>query len=510
MGDNAAVSFGGAQSSFAQLADSTIRSARKLRAAGIGSGDRVAILLREASEDYISLAFGAMRLGAICLAVNARNKVSELQYVFDHADPGLIIYAEEFEELVAKAEEGSDRRRVVLGADPDFEAGEGLVSEAEVRELSAAVTPETPAVMLYTSGTTANPKGCLLTHEALLAEGWNCAERMRIGTEDRLWTPMTMFHVGGWQNLMTTMVPGAAFSHPGFFEPDAALRQLEEERCTIAFPAFELIWLGVLEHPRFAAADLSAMRVVINVGVRERLEAMQAMLPTATQVSCVGMTESCGSICMGAEDDPPEKRTTTSGRPLNGLEVRIVDPETGGECATDESGEFQFRGITSFVGYYRDAENTEATIIEDGWVRTGDLASVDEEGMVQFRGRIKDVLKVGGENASAQEIEGFLLTHPAIAVAAVVAAADARYGEVPVAFVQRAAGEEVDEQAVIEFCLGKIASFKVPRYVRFVDEFPTTASEKIKKFTLREAIEAELESQGITEAPRLRQGSASS
>ena len=158
--------------------------------------------------------------------------------------------------------------------------------------------------MIFTSGTTANPKGCVLSHAALLAAGRNSTERLWLTQEDRFWTPLAMFHVGGWQVLMACLESGACFSHVGFFEAGVALDQLERERVTVTFPAFELIWMAILDHPRFPEADLSALRAVMNVGVRERLELMQAKLPTAIQVSCLGMTESTGSMCIGEQTDP--------------------------------------------------------------------------------------------------------------------------------------------------------------------------------------------------------------
>jgi fatty-acyl-CoA synthase len=394
-------------------------------------------------------------------------------------------------------------RHVVLGADADFDAGEARVDAGEVAGLETAVDRRSAALLLYTSGTTSNPKGCLIAHAAVLAEGVNCVERLGATARDRLWTPLAMFHVGGWQSLMIAMVSGGCLSHVGFFDADAALEQLERQRVTIAFPAFELIWLAVLDHPRFPEADLSALRVVINVGVRERLLKMQEMVPHATQVSCLGMTECCGSMCMGAPTDSLEARTTTSGRPLRGMELRIVDPTGRGERPPGEPGELVFRGVSAFEGYYRDPENTANTIDKDGWIQTGDLARITEEGMVQFQGRLKDMLKVGGENVSAVEIEGFLLTHPAVAVASVVGAPDARYGEVVAAYVQLAPGAQLTESELIDFCVGRIATFKVPRYVRFVDEYPTTATAKIQKFVLRDRIEEELRELGISEAPKL-------
>ena len=501
--DAPAICFAGVESSYAELSRSSELSARRLRALGVEPGDRVGILLREGSEAYVSLAVGAMRLGAMCLAINARNKATELRYVIDHGEPSVLFYGAEFVELVASCEPRHSPRLVTVGADPEFEATPS-VDPAEVRELSAAIGPETPALLIYTSGTTADPKGCLLDHGALLAEGRNCAERLEFGPEDRFWTPMTMFHSGGWQSLMTALAGGGAFSHPGAFEPDMALRQLTGERCTHAFPAFELIWLGVLEHPGFADADFSALRLVINVGVRERLLRMQEMLPGTVQVSSFGLTESCGSICIGARTDPLERRLTTSGRPMRGVDLRIVDPKDGAELPAEVAGELQFRSESAFAGYFRDPEATAATRREDGWILTGDRACLLPDGTLQFRGRLKETLKVGGENASAPEIESFLLTHPAVGVAAVIGVADDRYGEVPAVFVQPAPGRTLEEEELITFCRGEIAGFKVPRYVRVVESFPTTASEKIKKFALREQLETELRERGISEAPRPR------
>jgi len=501
--DAPALGLPGGEWTFKQLADSSMRSARWLAGAGVGPGDRVAILLREACEPYLSVALGAMRLGAIALPVNSRNKAHELGYVLGHATPSVLMTSEEFAPVLAGVALPDGCREVLLQADGTLDAQASRVAaDDEVARCQASVTRRTPALMLYTSGTTSDPKGCLLSHAALLGVGANCAERLSLTPADRLWTPLALFHVGGWQGLMTAHTAGAAYSHVGFFDAETALDQLERERCTVAFPAFELIWLAVLEHQRFADADLSALRIVINVGIPERLASMQQVLPEAIQVSCMGMTESAGSMCMGSPADPLEARTHTSGRPLNGMELRVVDP-AGADCPSGVPGELLFRGVSAFEGYYRDAERTAEVVDADGWIRTGDLVSIDQQGMARFRGRLKDMLKVGGENVSAAEIEGYLLSHPAVAVVAVVGAPDARYGEVPAAFIQLAGETAASEAEIVDFCLGKIATYKVPRYVRFVNEFPTTPTSKIKKFVLRERIESELRDLGVTEAPRL-------
>jgi fatty-acyl-CoA synthase len=498
-----AVSFPTGELSYRELADGTILAARQLRAAGVGPGDRVGILLREGCIPYVTFGLGAMRLGGICVPINARNKTHELSYVMEHAGLRVLLTSAEFEDLVREAGLPDGCRLIVLGEDGEFDGSADEVSPDQVGEIERSVEADTPALLLYTSGTTANPKGVLHTHATLIAVGYNTSERLELTFEDRYWTALAMFHVGGWQVLASALAVGACFSHVGFFNADSTLDQLERERVTVAMPAFELIWMGVLDHPRFAEADLSELRLVMNVGVPERMERMQQMLPQAVQVSMVGMTESAGSICIGSIGDSLHSRTRTSGRPLRGMEVRVIDPATGEECPRGVPGELLFRGVTRFIEYYRDPATTASVIDDEGWAHTGDLVRQEEDDTVAFMSRLKDMLKIGGENASAAEIEGYLITHPGVAMAAVVAAPDARYGEVPAAFVKKVAGSDVTEEELIEYCMGSIATYKVPRYVRFVDDYPVAASAKIQKFVLREQIEAELSERGITEAPKL-------
>jgi fatty-acyl-CoA synthase len=275
------------------------------------------------------------------------------------------------------------------------------------------------------------------------------------------------------------------------------------ERCTIALPTFETIWLAMLDHPEFDAGQLDQLRIVFNVGVPERLKRSQERVPNATQISGFGSTESSSFLCLGDVDDPLDVRVRTCGRPVAGADVRIVSPETGEDLPANTPGEILYRGWSVFDGYYNDPERTAEAIDRDGWFHSGDLCTMDEAGRVSFVGRLKDMLKVGGENVAAAEVEGYLLTHPAVMLAQVVSAPDARYAEVAAAYIQLAPGARATEQEIIDFCLGQIATFKVPRYVRFVDEWPMSGT-KIKKYVLRERIAAELEAMGISEAPRLR------
>jgi fatty-acyl-CoA synthase len=277
---------------------------------------------------------------------------------------------------------------------------------------------------------------------------------------------------------------------------------LEEERVTVAYPAFETIWFAILNHPRFAQADLTSIRLIQNITVPERLAQFEARMPYAAQVTSYGSTECATNLTLPLPDDPYEVRMNTLGAPVDGMEVKIADPETGEPMPVGEVGELCFRGYSRFEGYYKEPELTASVIDDEGYFHSGDLASADAEGRLVFAGRLKDMLKVGGENVAALEVEAFLATHPALDIVQVVGADDSRYGEVPAAFVQVAPGQTVTEQEIIDFSVGKIATFKVPRYVRFVDEWPMSGT-KIQKFRLREQLAEELAGRGITEAPRI-------
>jgi fatty-acyl-CoA synthase len=475
-----------------ELAERSARQARRLRGLGVEAGDCVGILI-PGNVEHVEILLGAMRLGAVPVPINARYKATELDYVVNHSKMVLLLGSAVSRPLIE--ETGVTACRVVLvGEDEDWERAEAPFEDF--------VDSEGSAVILYTSGTTSSPKGAVHTHASLVAEGTNLAERLGLGAEDRFWSPLPMFHSGGIVTMLGSLASGAAFCHVGTFEAGVALDQLERERCTHAFPAFETIWLGVLDHPRFPEADLSTLRVVINVGVRERMKSMQERLPTAAQISCFGSTESCGFMCLGLPSDPLEARLTTSGRILPHMELRVLSLETGEDAAPGEIGEAIFRGQSRFSHYHRDPEYTAQVIDAAGWFHTGDLIRRDEEGRVSFVGRLKDMLKVGGENVAAAEIENFIAAHPAVKIVQVVGAPDARYAEVPAAFVELQRGASVTERELLDFCLGKIATFKVPRYVRFVEEWPMSGT-KVQKFRLRERIAGELEAAGITEAPKM-------
>lgn len=302
--------------------------------------------------------------------------------------------------------------------------------------------------------------------------------------------PLPMFHSAFTQPLTGTLHVGGTFVSMTHFDPGQALDQIEREGITVAFPAFPTITFQLLNHQRYTPDTLRSVRSMLNVGPPEELVAMQHLMPHTTQITAFGMSECGGSVAMCDPTDSLELRTSCSGRALPGLEIEIRDPDSGETLPPGEQGEIVARGRGVFAGYHNDPVKTAESYYEGGWFRTGDRGVLDNDGRVTFRGRLKDMLKVGGENVAAIEVEGFLATHPAVKLAQVVALPDKKYDEVPVAFVEFLPNQSATEAEIIEFCRGQIASFKVPRHVRFVDEWPMGAT-KILKYKLRERIAEE-------------------
>jgi fatty-acyl-CoA synthase len=528
--DGNAVIFPGERVTFPELAASTDDVARSLRGLGIGPGDKVGILMPN-QLDFVAALIGAAKLGAVAVPINGRFKEHELGHVIGHADISVLLSAAGPEETVdfpallarvfpdvAGQEPGSlELRDAPLlralvhlnGEQPGFldragfESAADGVGDDEIRLLQSRVRIRDVAMLMYTSGTTAKPKGCLLSHEALVRHGANVQRtKFLMSDEDRFWDPLPMFHIGGITPMLGCLGLRAAFVHAGHFDPLVSLHQLQDERCTVAYPAFDLIWLAILDHPRYGEFDLSRLRLVQSITTPERMRDLQRRMPWAKFVTSFGATECASNLTLGGADDDEQTRTDTLGTVVPGNELKVVDPETGEEQPPGAVGELCLRGYAMFEGYYKDPEQTARTIDADGWFHTGDLGALDERGRLTYSGRLKDMLKVGGENVAAIEIEDYLVGHPAVGIVQVVAAPDARYTEVPAAFVQLTPGHELTEEELQEFCIGRIATFKVPRYVRFVDEWPMSGT-KIQKFVLRERIAAELGERGISEAPRI-------
>jgi acyl-CoA synthetase (AMP-forming)/AMP-acid ligase II len=520
-----AIVFPEGRQSYAELAERAYQRARGLQALGVGPGDHVGLLL-PTCFDFPEFLFGIALCGAVAVPINARFRAGELQYVIHNADLITVVTTEAIAEHVNFVERLNEafpkladagnplnlqlkkaprlRNVVVLGSSRP----PGCVTESGFNDLADSISVtrvqttrmrtrvRDPALMLYTSGTTANPKGCPLSHEAIVRNSIALGRyRYELRQEDRFWSPLPMFHIAAMLPMVAIFDVGGAYLTMNYFDAGVALKMLEAERATATYPCFVTIMSDLIHHPDFPHTDLHRIRLMnSNFAVQPPgiQDAMLEAMPDTIYVGTYGMTETGGTVCTSELTDPLEARCTRLGKPLPGLEVKIVSPETGDELPTGERGEILVRGYCLFDGYYKDPEKTAEAMEADGFFHTGDMGSFDDAGQIMFHGRIKDMLKVGGENVAAAEIEAFLARHPAVKLAQIVGVPDARLQEVPAAFVELEEGEGASEQELIDFCRGDIASFKVPRYVRFVTEWPMSTS-KIQKFRLRDQILQELD-----------------
>ena len=502
--------------------------ARSLVALGVEPGDRVGILMANC-VDFVALMFGASLVGAVGVLYNARFKAREIAHVTKDSGVKVIITNDITEqhtnyiELLRRAipelaqdkrqqHESGQRASIPFGSAPQLRvvislgssSEQGFLNREAFYKLGEACAPEVveqrrrmidvedTALMIYTSGTTAMPKGCPLNHIVLQHAGVvGGVERMGLQPGDIMWGPLPMFHTAFIQPLTGILHVGGTYLSMTHFDADAALEMIQREGATLMFPAFPTITMQLLNHPSYTERSFAAVRVVINVGPPEELRAMQARMPYTVQISVFGMTETGGSAAMCEPKDSLALRSDCSGRALPGNQIEIRDPGTGVTIQPGATGEIVVRGRGVFAGYFNAPQKTAESFYEGGWFRTGDLGSLDNEGRVTFRGRLKDMLKVGGENVAAVEVEGFLATHPAVNLAQVVAVPDEKYGEVVGVFIELAPGAVANEQEIIDYCRDEVASFKVPRYVRFIEEWPMGAT-KILKSELQARICAEL------------------
>jgi acyl-CoA synthetase (AMP-forming)/AMP-acid ligase II len=512
-----AIIFPDARLTYSELRANAYARARSLLAMGLDRGDHIGILMPNCLE-YVECLFAIQLIGAMAVPVNARYKAQELAYVVENADLATILISDliseyaNFAELLCDAfpELGSsaDPRSLELAGAPKLRSvvmlggsePAGLLARAEFEAMSTKVTDDDvdvrrvcvklrdPAIMMYTSGTTSNPKGCPLSHEVLVRTGINMnRERYFVTDTDRIWVPLPMFHMSSMLPLMCCLDAGAGMQSMTHFEAGEALAMMERDVATIGFPAFPTITNELINHPDFKTRDLSQLRRLNNVAPIDVLRKFQDAFPQAIQTGAYGLTETGGVISFNHPDETLEQRLTGCGKVFPGVEVKIVDPKTDQELPAGERGEILVRGYAVFDGYYK-APEKNAEAFTDGWFRTGDLCALDAEGHIEFHGRIKDMLKVAGENVAALEIESYLANHPAVKLAQVIGVPDDRLLEVPAAFIELNPNMWASEAELIEFCKGKIASFKVPRYIRFVDEWPMSST-KVQKFKLREAFD---------------------
>jgi fatty-acyl-CoA synthase len=527
--DRAAVVVDDQRATYAELLERATSIARGLVRLGVDRGDRVAILMAN-GLDHLEVLFACQLLGAVAVPVNARFRTRELRHVIPHLGVSVTITSDRVEDQVSYADRlveafpsladhgpaddldvplhlgashepggAPDLRHVVMlgttvrdGFVPQtaFEGGAAEVQDAEVELRRARVRLRDPAVIFATSGTTALPKGCVLSHEAMVRQGIATAERLGARDGDVVYSPLPMFHTGCTQVLVAILHAGGTYVSQTRVDAAAGLEAIRREGVTLLFPAFAAITEGLLDADGYDPELLRDVRVLFHIGSPEQLRAIQARAPDATRVvTGFGMTEVAGSVAI-SEPDAPMAQREVPGRALPGAEIGVIDPH-GTFLDPGTEGELVVRSPTMFSGYHGDPERTADSHLDGGWYRTGDLGSVDADGLLRFRGRVKDMLKIGGENVGAVEIESHLEAHPAVAAANVVGVVDDRLGEVAVAFVELVTGAEATEAELIDHCRGQIASYKVPRHVRFVTEWPMSAT-KVRKVDLRARIAEEL------------------
>ncbi|HEY2513572.1 MAG TPA: AMP-binding protein [Polyangiaceae bacterium] len=484
------------RATYAELWAMTSEIARGLMALGVAKGDRVGIWSPNRYE-WVVVQFATARIGAVLVNVNPAYKTAELEYVLQQSQARLL--------LLARAFRQSDYVQMlaeVRGRCPDL--ARALVLDEEwgaLREAAAKVSPEAlaereaelqfddPINIQYTSGTTGFPKGACLSHHNVLNNGFFVGEAMRLTEADRVCVPVPFYHCFGMVlgNLAAT-THGACIVVPGeAFDASLTLEAVAAERCT-ALHGVPTMFISELDHPRFAEFDLSSLRTGIMAGSPCPIEVMRNVISRMGMrevTICYGMTETSPVSTQTGFDDPLDKRVGTVGRVHPHVEVKIVHPESGSVVPRGERGELCTRGYSVMLGYFRNLEATRDAIDDAGWMHTGDLATMSEDGYVNIVGRIKDMIIRGGENVYPREVEEFLHTHPGVSEAQVIGVPSAKYGEEVMAWVRPKPGVTLTGEDLATYCGGKIATFKVPRFWKIVNEFPMTVTGKVQKYRMR-------------------------
>jgi fatty-acyl-CoA synthase len=513
-GPREALAFQGQRWSFAEVHARVDAVAKGLLALGVAPGDKVALWMVNRPE-WIDAMFAIMKIGAVLVPVNTRFRTEDMAYILGQSDAAAVMLAERsgpidylamMREVVPALGARPDPRfpflrHVVVLADrpaPDTVVWRELleggrrVSDATLRERAAQVDAEQSAFIFYTSGTTGFPKGAVHSHR-MIKNTWDHTDRMGITVNDVILMYLPLFHAFGFvEGPLVSMIRGAREVLTETFEPDHCLDLIEREKATIIH-GFDTHYKELLDAQERKPRDVSSVRTgICGTGMSSSIPiARRARQTFGNLMTGFGMSEVGIGVTFSFLDSSEEQCVEANGYPGAGYEVRIVDPETGADQPVSVPGEILVRGFIVTKGYYKRPEETARAIDKDGWFHTGDMGLMRPDGHMRFLGRYKDMLKIGGENVDPMEVEAFLMSHPAIDVAAVVGLPDARLSEVAVAFVQLAPGCTLAERDVIEHCRGRVASFKIPRHVTFVDEFPMTSSGKIQKVKLRERARAE-------------------
>ncbi len=491
--------------------------AKALMALGVEKGEHIAAWSTNRFE-WLLLQFGSARMGAVLVTVNTNYQKNELEYLLKQSDTTTLFMMDKFRDtsyveivqsivgatgnngkvnsnslpklkqlvfMEEKAETG------LLSWDIFMKMGESI-SDEELAERENILDPHDVINMQYTSGTTGFPKGVMLTHHNIVNNGYQVANAMNLSEKDRLCIPVPFFHCFGCVlGVLACVSVGATMVPIVQFDPELVLKTVEKEKCT-GLHGVPTMFISELNLDRFDDYDLSTLRTGIMAGSPCPIEVMKKVMKLMGMdeiTIAYGQTESSPVITQTRTDDPIERRVETVGKKHPIVEVKIVDPATGEGVPVGEQGELCTRGYLVMKGYYNMPEATAKAIDSEGWLHTGDLATIDEEGYVKITGRLKDMIIRGGENIYPREIEEFLYTNPSIVDVQVIGVPDEKYGEKVAACVQIKEGESVTKEEIRSYCEGKIARYKIPEFIFFVDEYPMTASGKIQKYKLRKLAE---------------------
>lgn len=491
---------------YAEFYQSVRKLASGLLGAGIGVGDRVGVWAPNCWE-WTMTQFATAEIGAILVNINPAYREYELEYALKKSGIRQVISAVEHKDsdyagmLAAVAPRCESVTDIVFMASPRWaELADTEIDVAALDASAATLDPHDPINIQYTSGTTGSPKGATLTHRNILNNGYLVGALLEYTEQDRICIPVPFYHCFGMvMGNLAAVTHGAAMVIPApGFDPEATLKAVQRERCTSLYgvPTMFIAELGL---PDFGEYDLSSLRTGIMAGSPCPAEVMRQVIEQMNMGDvgiCYGMTETSPVSTQTRPRDSIEQRVNTVGRVGPHLEVKVIDPFTGDTLPRGETGELCTRGYSVMLGYWDEPEKTAEAIDPEGWMHTGDLATMDDDGYLRITGRMKDMVIRGGENVYPREIEEFLYTHPDIVDAQVIGVPDQKYGEELMVWVKLRAGAEVlGIEQLREFCAGKLARYKVPRYLRVVEEFPMTVTGKIRKMEMRKQAITELEGQ---------------
>ncbi|WNG39182.1 AMP-binding protein [Archangium violaceum] len=497
----------GYRATWSQLWEQTTRVALGLLAFGVEKGDRVGLWSPNRFE-WVVAQYAMARIGAILVNLNPAYKSAELEYALKQSGTSVLLLSRGFRQtdyrkMLEEVRPRCPELRVALVMEDDWELllkNGTHVSESLLTAREASLQFDDPINIQYTSGTTGFPKGATLSHHNVLNNGFFVGEALRLGPEDRVCIPVPFYHCFGMVmgNLACTSHGSTMVIPAEAFDPLAVMQTVGAERCTALY-GVPTMFIAELDHPRFGEFDFSSLRTGIMAGSPCPIEVMkkvQSRMNMREVTICYGMTETSPVSTQSALDDPLDKRVSTVGRVHPHVEVKIVEPATGAVVPRGSPGELCTRAYSVMLGYWNNPEATRNSIDAAGWMHTGDLATMDEDGYVKIVGRIKDMIIRGGENVYPREIEEFLHTHPGVSEAQVIGVPSEKYGEEVMAWVKTKPGTSLTQEELVRFCTGRISTFKIPRYWKFVDEFPMTVTGKIQKFRMREVAVVELGLEG--------------